>query len=591
MSGGLRADAAAAARRATAEALVFLLLVLINPFEIVQWSEQRSRDIWQRIHAPRYVPLDEEGRPPPSRPGTAYGRDKITIVYNDDRTLDALNQTRPLSAFALIDMIDDVYYAGGEGAAPRAIFVDFLLTHAAPPDTTGATLVSAIPSQSAACAERSTDGPSLSPFQCLVARTAEITRYKDWAGDPFCRESNLATIRCIMKKGGTPIIFADPRPPARDGDDPPLESPALDALSTVAAIAPVAVDEIGYRMVDPQRAGDREQQPFQLYPAAAMYAVYCYRGPSPCDPTPVRLDDQGRAAWSWRYEIPIDVTWGIGPKSDFTTMMDKRLAGSLEQRCQPASNRSAVGTLFRLMTAGINTKSKPPCVYTDAIPYEIFQSPISQEDLSFLLKDRLVLIGGQFTDSNDIVRAPPFNALPGIYYHAMALDNLIQGGASYPRIAEPIVPGLDMTWVDMSTLLAIFLVGFVLAFATRILLVRRSGGAMSLSQTGTDLGKRFVIALIFALFLVLILITMIGSVRLIPESFNLVAVTLVCLLGLLRLAWVAADPVRVWLLRHSAFVRFWSRLFAPLDEEPERAARGRKKAAPKGRRRQGRGDV
>jgi CHASE2 domain-containing sensor protein len=583
MSRELRANAAAAARRATAEALAFLLLVLINPFEIVQWSEQRSRDIWQRIHAPRYVVLDKKRQPPPPLPGTAYGRKQITVVYSDDRTLEALGQTRPLSAFALIDMMDDVLYVGGEGAAPRAIFVDFLLTHAAPPNTKGADLVSAIPSQSAACAERRKQDPPLSPFQCLIVRTAEITRYKDWADDPFCRESNLATIRCILKEGGTPLIFADPRPPVRTG--PPLESPALDALSTVAAIAPVAVAEVGYPMVDPQRAADREQKPFQLYPAAALYAAYCYAAPSPCDPTPVRLDDQARAAWSWRYENPIDVTWGIGPESEFTKMMDKRLAGSLKQRCQPAANQSAVGTLFRLLTAGINTEAKPPCVYTDAIPYEIFQSSISQEDLASVLRDRLVLIGGQFADSNDIVDAPPFGALPGIYYHAMALDNLIQRGASYPEIAQPIVTGLDMTWVDMSTLLAIFLVGFILALATRILLVRRSGQAMSLSQTGADLGKRFVIALIFALFLILILITMIGSVRLIPESFNLVAVTLVCLLGLLRLAWVAVDPVRVWLLRHSAFVRFWSRLFAPLDDEPKRAAAGKKKAAPKGRRR------
>jgi len=585
MSGGLRANAAAAARRATAEALVFLLLVLINPFEIVQWSEQRSRDIWQRIHAPRYVVLDEKGNPPPSRPGTAYGRNKITIVYSDDQTLNALDQTRPLSAFALTDMIDDVLYASGDKSAPRGVFVDFLLTHAAPPGLSGADLVAAIPGQRAACAERHA-GASLSPFLCLVARTAEITKYEAWASDTHCRDSNLATIKCISDKGGTPLIFADPRPPARDG--PPLESPALDALSTVAAIAPVTVDEVGYPMVDPQRAG--EQRPFQLYPAAALFAAYCYAQPAPCSPSPIGADEQNLPAWSSQYETPIDVSWGIGPKSDFTRMMDERLAGSLEQRCGPASNQSAVGTLFRLLTAGINRGGKSPCVYTDAIPYEIFQSQISQEDLASLLRGRLVLIGGQFADSNDIVDAPPFGALPGIYYHAMALDNLIQRGDAYPEIAQPIVTGLDMTWVDMSTLVAIFLVGFILALATRILLVRRSGQAMSLAQTGADLGKRFVIALIFALFLVLILITMIGSVRLIPESFNLVAVTLVCLLGLLRLAWVAADPVRVWLLRHSAFVRFWSRLFAPLDEEPVRAAGGRKKAAPKGRRRQGRAE-
>jgi len=567
MSLVMRSDLSAAFRTAAAETLIFLLLVLLNPFEIVEWSEQRSHDVWQRVYAPSYDPTAGGKKAGPPARGTAYGRNRITVVYTDDNTLKALRQTRPISAFALSDMIDDVLMAGGDNAAPRAIFVDFLLTYAAPEGRTAAQLVAEIPALRQACGERRSDGPELSPFHCLLVRAAAITHYDQWRSSPHCRDSTLATILCIRRTGGTPLIFADPRPGSEKPASAKVESAGLDALGRVAVTTPVAFHERRYPMVDPARAGDREHKRFSLYPAPALYAAYCGEGRSRCDPNPIVWDDQRLPGWSKRYERQLDVIWGIGAKSDFTRMIDAR--GTPDQRCEPASpgKIASLALLIRLLVSGVNLPAGSPCVYTDAIPYEIFQSQVSQKELAALLADRLVLIGGQFSDSNDIVPAPPFGSLPGIYYHAMALDNLIQRGEHYPKVAVPIVPLLDATWTDLANLLAVGLVGFALALAGRILARRQREDWKSVRDMGDDLAKRILISLIFALFLIIILITMAGSARLIPESFNVVAVTLVCLFGLARLAWTASQPVRVLLYRNSAFVRFLGELFAPPEHD------------------------
>ncbi len=43
------------------------------------------------------------------------------------------------------------------------------------------------------------------------------------------------------------------------------------------------------------------------------------------------------------------------------------------------------------------------------------------------------MVGGQFRASNDWVESPVHGQAPGVQYHAMALDNLIEDGADYRR--------------------------------------------------------------------------------------------------------------------------------------------------------------
>jgi hypothetical protein len=43
------------------------------------------------------------------------------------------------------------------------------------------------------------------------------------------------------------------------------------------------------------------------------------------------------------------------------------------------------------------------------------------------------MVGGQFRASNDWVESPVQGEAPGVHYHAMALDNLVEDGANYRR--------------------------------------------------------------------------------------------------------------------------------------------------------------
>ena len=84
------------ARIAAAEACLFLLLALVDPFQIVRWSEQRSRELWQEVYASRYGADQSRTR---QKSGTKDAREEIVIVYTDDTTLSRIGQSRPISGF------------------------------------------------------------------------------------------------------------------------------------------------------------------------------------------------------------------------------------------------------------------------------------------------------------------------------------------------------------------------------------------------------------------------------------------------------------------------------------------------------------
>ncbi len=50
-----------------------------------------------------------------------------------------------------------------------------------------------------------------------------------------------------------------------------------------------------------------------------------------------------------------------------------------------------------------------------------------------LLRDRLVMVGASITSTGDLVQSPVHGLIPGVYLHAMALDNLIYKGMDYDR--------------------------------------------------------------------------------------------------------------------------------------------------------------
>ena len=72
--------------------------------------------------------------------------------------------------------------------------------------------------------------------------------------------------------------------------------------------------------------------------------------------------------------------------------------------------------------------AEQPCSYALSAPYGylVTRTPLNPGLRARLFSNKLVLIGGQFIHSNDWVRSPVLGVAPGVQYHAMALDNLLE---------------------------------------------------------------------------------------------------------------------------------------------------------------------
>ncbi|WP_321879162.1 CHASE2 domain-containing protein [Paraburkholderia bannensis] len=92
---------------------------------------------------------------------------------------------------------------------------------------------------------------------------------------------------------------------------------------------------------------------------------------------------------------------------------------------------------FGVRNARFNDAEKPVCVFHDtAYAYDLANG--AEDTDSFLehtFKDRIVMIGTARQFSNDYVNSPIHGRIPGVYLHAMALDNLDTYGDDYKHAA------------------------------------------------------------------------------------------------------------------------------------------------------------
>lgn len=79
------------------------------------------------------------------------------------------------------------------------------------------------------------------------------------------------------------------------------------------------------------------------------------------------------------------------------------------------------------------------------------------EVLVDFLKGRYVFYGGNFAMADDLVTPPTHEPIPGVFLHAMALDNLLRSAGEYIRVEGDSGLGAATTWL---TLAAIAFTGF-----------------------------------------------------------------------------------------------------------------------------------
>ncbi|MGY2232411.1 CHASE2 domain-containing protein [Pseudomonas tolaasii] len=171
-------------------------------------------------------------------------------------------------------------------------------------------------------------------------------------------------------------------------------------------------------------------------PALAMYRVYC--ATQPCKPPPV---DAKTAA----QRQPITVQWGL------KLAPEQAQIARLPDAAPPRHFLlDAVMQFFQAVFWKLDDSALSPYPYTLTLtPTDLeVTDPAAQALVAELLRDRLVLVGARIASTGDSVESPVHGQLPGVYLHAMALDNLINAGMDYDH--EPAnFPRMPFNWLDL----------------------------------------------------------------------------------------------------------------------------------------------
>jgi hypothetical protein len=316
-------------------------------------------------------------------------------------------------------MFDDLMQVGG--APPTAIYADFVYTGAGGPN----------------------EG-----FDHFIAGIAAATKASVWGQAPGCQVDPLIKIACIEAAGGTPFIFAKPSPGELD-----IFTDTQRQLDAVSVLAPALVNIQAYPMVTsygftPAKNAALAVHSFDISPGLGMYEAWCLTQKDACGvPAFALLRQRAPQALAGKvfpatdvgvaFNAPLDVVWGSRPDPDYLTMT-KAVTG------QAAPCRSAgTGWLQRLgeqltVLRGPATGDRQECPYNLTLGYDRMVSGLGLQssDLSRVLAGKLIMVGGQFRTSNDWVESPVQGQAPGVHYHAMALDNLVEDGVNYRRNAN-----------------------------------------------------------------------------------------------------------------------------------------------------------
>jgi hypothetical protein len=385
----------------------------LNLFGLESASDTLADGVYQRITAADYG-------------ADRKGQRQISVVYLDESSMEAMKGfgwTRfPPTYDQQWQMYDDVLSAGG--APPTAVYADYVYTGQGGPN----------------------EG-----WPAFLAGVAKATNAAAWAGAPGCQADPLTKIACIQSTGGVPMIFAKPSPAEVD-----IFTDVQRRLDGVAVLAPALVNNRAYPMVvtypfDAATARARGVHGFDVSPALGLYAAWCLRQSDACGIADfAALKTRAKAALAGRplapadvthtFNAPLDVVWGSRPDPDYLAMT-KAVTGR-DAPCRKPGG----GWITRLGEQMANLRgpgagARQECPYALTLGYDriVAGLGLQQSDLQRLLAGKLVLLGGQFRASNDWVESPVHGESPGVHFHAMAIDNLMEDGVNYRRSGAQVL--------------------------------------------------------------------------------------------------------------------------------------------------------
>jgi hypothetical protein len=117
----------------------------------------------------------------------------------------------------------------------------------------------------------------------------------------------------------------------------------------------------------------------------------------------------------------IEIVWGVNANPINRKWMRVKDDNGQVGPCPPD-----VGILRRFWRGLTDVSSlRSLCPYTGIIPAEALLRGDEDPDLATLIKDRVVFYGAKLQGSVDLAYTPTNGLLPGVFVHAMALDNLV----------------------------------------------------------------------------------------------------------------------------------------------------------------------
>ncbi|TFW13730.1 CHASE2 domain-containing protein [Massilia arenosa] len=216
---------------------------------------------------------------------------------------------------------------------------------------------------------------------------------------------------CATRQAGIPLFLAA----VRDRDDRYPLRPELDALDgrclgkVAVRYAPDEVDRVAwsYPLAAAMPAGGAAALP----PAAVALAGVA--GVHPHDAAE-----------------PMALVWGNRAAAHGVGWADAHG----ERYCRPAHGWGEL-VPRGIRQAWFHDAEKPVCVYSETIRAGELLATSGEEHARLMreLKGKIVLVGLALSDSNDLVLSPIHGRVPGVYLHAMALDNLLAFHGDVPH--------------------------------------------------------------------------------------------------------------------------------------------------------------
>ncbi len=475
--------------RSVPPALLVVVTAVVNPLNVVSATDKASQDIFFRYIAPLY--------------GNAR-QQPITVILLDDDFVEAIDASWPVPHRTMTNFLKTLYCY-----EPKGIFFDLLFTHEH-------------------SSERQTDQfiDHLDPDETLQQKIVQqcAKSFVDREGYKDDPDGYQAQVDREIERLGANLL---PLPPAYIGDLAPQSKYPVEGGSAVFA----KLIEAGVPRLPTNWVGDDGAYPLvvTLNEEAALGAAKPDNGqdiwqetwPAHVDgkvpSTALALyatlnDDQDLETLVKEEQKDLIIEWGFYPRHlpkeamtaaehDDEAIRDdylrlRRFPDGCHVRPDdlpwplPQSLARLKESVWQFLLDTIGVLNAHPgqprqtCPYNQWIPGEavLFASgSAQQETLRALFKDRIVMIGADIKGAPDLIQTPVHGQIPGVFLHAMALDNMVERGIDgywrpMPNLPErSYIPAIISQQsigvpIEMALLWAIF------AFSSLIALWRKRVG-------------------------------------------------------------------------------------------------------------------